>query len=232
MLFRLNRDRPFNCQLEHMYRIPASAAFHSDDLGERSAYSDILRPISVVLKCWALKTTVSWIMVLIRKRYFREHCEGIMREYREKHRIRGVWRSIARRSFRRAASGPKVEQEPVSPDEPMLSAGGGIVAALAAGAGVGLGVGLGNQVFQDQGLDGQTFQNPLEEETLPVGKRVREGIIADAQSFTSSPRSIVSPRPLFPSPGVRWDEQSFQARAGRNYMRKRSSMSSLQSVRA
>ena len=193
-------------------------------------------PIRVILNRWVPKTTVSWIMVLVRKRYFREHCESVMREYREKHRIRGVWNSIAKRSFRRNVSGPKVEEEPTSPDEPILSAGGGIVAALAAGAGVGLGVGLGNQAFQDQGFDGNTFLNPLEEESLTVGKQPGQGIIADVHSFTSSPRSVVSPRPAFPSPGqgspgVRWDEQSNQTRMDRNYMRKRPSMCSLQSVR-
>ena len=195
-----------------------------------------IRLVRVALKHRALKTTVSWIMVLIRKQYFKEHCETVMREYREKHRIRGVWNSIAKRSFKRNVSGPKVAEEPISPDEPIVPAGGGIVAALAAGAGVGLGVGLGQGAIQDAVADGHLITNPLEEESLPVAKHTVQGIAADAHSFTSSPRSIVSIQPTFPSPGhgnpgVRWDEQSFQGRTDRNYMRKRTSKFPLQSVR-
>jgi len=33
LLFRLNRDRSFNRQPEHMYWVPASVAFHPDGLG-------------------------------------------------------------------------------------------------------------------------------------------------------------------------------------------------------
>lgn len=196
----------------------------------------LICPICVVLKRWTLKTTVSWIMVLIRKQYFKQHCETVMREYREKHRIRGVWNSIAKRSFRRDVSGPKVEEEPISPDEPVVSADGGIVAALAAGAGVGLGVGMGHGAIQGAVVNERLIPNPLEAESLLVGNHTSQGIAADAHSFTSSPRSIVSNPPAFPppehgNPGVRWDEQSFQGRTDRNYMRKRTSRSSSQSVR-
>jgi len=175
-------------------------------------------------------------MVLIRKQYFREHCESVMREHREKRRIRGVWNRIAKHSFRRAASevpGLKVEEEPISPGKPIVAADEGIAAALAAGAGVGLGVGLGDKPFQDAVFDERVSQNPLEEESLTVGKHPGQGVLASPHSFTSSPRTIGTPfQPLSPTswqgdPAIRWDEQSQQARTDRNYMRKRASTSSL-----
>ena len=186
-------------------------------------------------------------MVLIRKEYFKERCELVIREHREKHRIRAVWNSIGRRAFRRTVpatpdlqlTGPEVEEEPTSPDEPIVAAGEGIAAALVGGTGVGLSVGLGHKPFQDGALDGHVVKNPLDE-ILPVGKHTRQGVAADAHSFTSSPRSVVvSVRPVSPTSGhgnsgVRWDEQSFgsrQAKVNRNYMRKRASTSSLRSVR-
>ena len=236
LLFR-NSDRSFDCQPEHMHRFPASVAFHSDGSWECGACPGFYPSgcVGVALKCWTLKTTVSWIMVLIRKQYFREHCETVMRDYRERHRIRGVWSSIAKRSFRRKMSGLKAEEEPVSPDGPIASPGGGIVAALAAGAGVGLGVGLGDKAIQDAASDGQLTTNPLEEESLPVRKHTMQSIAADVHSFTSSPRSIVShpvlPSPGHGSPGVRWDDQSFQGRTDRNYMRKRTGRFSSKPVR-
>lgn len=197
------------------------------------------RLVRVVLKRRVLKTTVSWIMVLIRKQYFRRRCETIMREYQEKHRMRGVWNNIAKRSFRRTVSavpGVKVE-EPASPEEPIVAAGEGIVAAVVAGAGVGLSVGLGDKAFQDGALDPRISRNPLEVESLLVEKPTGKGVVADTHSFTSSPRSVVvSLQPVSPTsghgnPGVRWDEQSSQVRTDRNHMRKRASASSLHSVR-
>ena len=178
-------------------------------------------------------------MVLIRKQYFRKHCEMVMREHAENHQIRGVWNSLARRSFRRNVSkvpdvqlkGPTLEEEPMSPEEPVVAAGEGIVAALVGGAGVGIGVGLDHRAFRDGALDGHPNNHP-EGQTLLDRKDARQGVIADVHSFTSSPRSaVVSLQPLSPTsgngnPGVRWDErslQSQQARPDRNYMRKRAS---------
>jgi len=230
MLLRRDRDWSFNHQPEHMYWLPTSVAFHSDDSRECGACPGFYPSgcVSVALRCWTLQTTVSWIMVLIRKQYFREHCELVVRDYRERHRIRGVWGSIAKRSFRQNT---RLEEEPACPDKPIASPGGGIIAALAAGAGVGLGVSVGNGAIQDAASEGHITTNPLEEESLPVGKM--EGIATDAHSFTSSPRSIarpVLPSPGHGSPGVRWDERSLQGRTDRNYMRKRPSKSSSQPV--
>ena len=180
-------------------------------------------------------------MVLIRKQYFKKHCEMVMREYQAKHRVRGVWNNLAKRSFRRTVSkapgvqlkGPTGEEEPMSPEEPVVATGEGIVAALVGGAGVGIGVGIGPKAFQDAALDGRIVNGPLEN-VLPDREPVKQGIVADAHSFTSSPRSIVaSLRPVSPASqngttGVRWNEQSpkpHQARVDRNYMRKRASMS-------
>ena len=167
----------------------------------------------------------------------------VMREYQEKRRARGVWNSLARRSFQRNVSGvpevklkgPTIEEEPISPEEPVVATGEGIVAALVGGAGVGIGVGIGHKAFQDAALDGRVVGTPLEEEILPDRKRTEQGVVADIHSFTSSPRSIVtSLRPLSPASGngdtgVRWNQQSLklrQARTDRNYIRKRASMSS------
>ena len=167
----------------------------------------------------------------------------VMREYQEKHRAREVWNSLARRSFRRNVSevpavqvkGPTVEEEPMSPEEPVVGTGEGIVAALVSGAGVGIGVGVGYRAFQDAALDGHIVNGPLEEDILPDRTHAKRGVVADAHSFTSSPRSIVvSLRPVTPTSGngdtgVKWDEQSpklHQARTDRNYMRKRASMPS------
>lgn len=183
-----------------------------------------------------LKTTVSWIMVLIRKRYFRKHCEMIMREYQKKHRMRKVWNSLGKRSFRRTMSqvpdvklkGPTGEEKQMSPEEPVVAASEGIVAALVGGAGVGIGVGLGHKPFQDGILDGRV--NPIMETLQPDGKHSGQGIVADAHSFTSSPRSVVvSIRPVSPAYGdrnlgVELDERKLQhTRPDRNYMRKRAS---------
>jgi len=193
-----------------------------------------------ILKRDTLKTTVSWIMVLIRKQYFKKHCEMIMREYQEKHRTRRVWNSIGKRAFRRNVSkapdlqvkGPTVEEEPMSPEEPIVAAHEGIVAALVAGAGIGLGVGLGHRPFQDGALEGRLVQDPSEVGSPPDRESAKHGIVADAHSFTSSPRSLViSIQPASPTsgngdPGVRWEEQPFkphQARTDRNYVRKRAS---------
>lgn len=186
-------------------------------------------------------------MVLIRKQYFREHCEAVIREYQEKHRIHAVWNNIGKRSFRRTVSAapdprpndPEVEEEPMSPEEPIVATGEGIVAALVGGAGVGLSVGMDHKAFRDGALDGHIvktpLESPLEGESLTVGKHTKQGVVADAHSFTSSPRSVVvSVRPVSPTsghgnPGVKWDGRSLgsrQARMDRNYMRKRASMCS------
>lgn len=186
-------------------------------------------------------------MVLIRKQYFREHCEGVMHEYRKKHRVFAVWNGIGRRSFRRTVStapglqpeGPTVEEETMSPGEPIVAAGEGVAAALVSGAGVGLSVGLDYRAFQDGAFDRHIIQSPLEEETLPVGKHTKQGVVADTHSFTSSPRSVaVSVQPVSPTsehgnPGIRRDGQSLgsrQVRMDRNHMRKRASTCSLRSV--
>ena len=157
----------------------------------------------------------------------------------------GVWNSLGRRAFRRNAArvpevqvkGPTVEEkeEPASPEEPVVSTGEGVVAAVVAGAGIGIGVGLGHKPFQDAVLDGHVARDFVEEHILPDKQDPGRGVIADAHSFTSSPRSIVaylppgSPTTGNGNPGVRWDEQSPQlhARTDRNYMRKRASVSSL-----
>lgn len=181
-------------------------------------------------------------MVLIRKQYFKKHCEMVMREYQEKHRIRKVWNSLGKRSFQRNVSQipevrlkePTVKEETMSPEEPVVATGEGVVAALVAAAGVGIGVALGPKAFQDAALDGHTVEHPLEENILPDRGHARQSIVADTHSFTSSPRSIVtSLQPVSPAsgngnPGVRWDGQSIvshQARTDRNHMRKRASVS-------
>ena len=182
-------------------------------------------------------------MVLIRKQYFRKHCEMVMQKYQEKRRIRRVWNSLGKRSFRRNVSkvpdfqlkAPTAEEEPMSPEEPIVTTGEGIVAALVGGAGVGLSVALGHKPFQDAALDGHIVENAPEGHVMPDGEHEGKGIVVDAHSFRSSPRSIVtSLRPISPTsgdgnPGVRWYEQSLksrQARMDRNYMRKRASTSS------
>jgi hypothetical protein len=200
----------------------------------------------VILNRYVLKTTVSWIMVLIRKQYFREHCETVVREYQKKYRIRGFWSGIAKRSSRRTTvpglqpTGPEVGEEPMSPEEPVVTAGEGAVAALVGGTGVGLSVGLGNKAFQDEVLGGYIVKSPLEVEGPPVRKHAKQRVTADTHSLTSSPRSVVgSLQPVSPTsgsgnPGVRWDERSFgsrQAKTDRNYMRKRAGTFSLWSVR-
>jgi len=160
-----------------------------------------------------------------------------MREHQEKHRIRGVWNRLAKRSFRRSVSqapglqlkGPTLEEEPISPEEPVVTAGEGVTAALVGGTGVGFAVGLGHKAFQDGALDGHVFKSPIEEKSLPGEKHVRQGVVADTHSFTSSPRSVVvSLQPVSPTsgngnPGVRWDEPS--PKSDRNHIRKRTSTS-------
>lgn len=171
----------------------------------------------------------------------------VAREHREKHRVLGVWNSLGRRAFRRNAArlpevqvkDPTVEEkeETASPEEPVVSTGEGVVAAVVAGAGMGIGVGLGHKPFQDAALDGHVARDFVEEHILPDKQHTGRGVIADAHSFTSSPRPIAaylppgSPTNENGNHGVRWDERSpeFQARMDRNYMRKRASVSSLPS---
>lgn len=180
-------------------------------------------------------------MVLIRKQYFRKHCETVVHEYEEKHRVRGIWNNLARRSFRRNVSevpevqvkSPTVEEEPICPEEPVVATGESIVAALVGGAGVGIGIGMGPRAFQDAALDGRVVIAPIKEYILPDREHAEQGVITDRHLFTSSPESIVASLPSVPptsgnggATGVRWDEQLHQARPDRNYMRKRAGVSS------
>ena len=95
----------------------------------------------------------------------------VMRECQEKHRVREVWNSLAKRSFRRNVSqvpevqlgDPTAEEESLSPEEPVVATGEGIVTALVGGAGVSIGVALGRNPFQGAALDGHAANDPLEE---------------------------------------------------------------------
>ncbi|OCH94151.1 TrkH-domain-containing protein [Obba rivulosa] len=187
-------------------------------------------------------TVVAWVMVLIRKHYFRQY---VLAVYRKKMTMGKILRTL---SFFGFGTGngqddidvPKIQVQQGSVPLPStglhshtgterIKAKEGIGAALAGGGGTGLGLGIalgGMHVIPNFGGDTNAHQTgdaseenhtsvqqdrlslanrDLQESPQPMSptSEVRpsvdeRGIIADAHSFTSSPRSGAVPLPMSP----------------------------------
>ncbi len=164
-------------------------------------------------------------MVLVRLRYFREH---IIQRHRQKtmlqsmrDRVSGIVAGVGRSVplWHPEAGAEKHAQH----GSHGIQASDGIGAALAGGAttGLGLGIALGKEDSDDGGQDANANEHklaqsrssshiridvesplrvsPSEDPTMYTGESGERGIIADAQSFTSSPRSGAMPLPQSPT---------------------------------
>lgn len=166
-------------------------------------------------------------MVLIRKHYFVQHLESLNRRQRRRTQIEQRLVGFVKRNGRSRSPGDKIQ---ISVERPTpgntvynptdrINAADGIGAALVGGgsAGIGLGIVLASTApnandrvaSAETTAPGHTDEDPEVQSPKSITASFewvnqedgRAGIIADAHSFTSSPRSGVTPLPM--SPGER-----------------------------
>lgn len=165
-------------------------------------------------------------MVLVRLRYFRQH---IIQRHREKTVLQSMRDRVSKLVAGVGRSVPLWHPEAGASEKHAqhgsrgIQASDGIGAALAGGAttGVGLGIALGTGDSDEGGQDANAKEHkltqsrsssriridvesplrvsPSEDPTMYTGESGERGIIADAQSFTSSPRSGAMPLPQSPT---------------------------------
>jgi len=187
-------------------------------------------------------TVVSWVMVLVRKRYFIDHCEAVVRQAQQRHRVRRIYRGITKRAHRHNPSnqpgtGIKLdkptmtyETDAQSPAE-HIRPGEGIGAALMGGTGLGLGLALGSRQVDDAFGPSQSLtdlnvhfgESPNALRTIE--SRLSQGddlAIPERYSLTSSPRSGPTALPMSPMeiPEGHFPRRSSNATV-RPHMRKR-----------
>ncbi|CAL1696758.1 unnamed protein product [Somion occarium] len=172
------------------------------------------------LMCIGNVTIVAWVMVLIRKRYFRQHLQD--RHDKERFRTR-VTKKLLRFAHFNGSQGPQIlvngndTQDPTSPGAIRINPADGIGAALVAGGGTEIGLGLAlakipspidtsghlSPMRNSQQSDRANLANGrsiLSDDEVQSPTSLREsmeipeaGIVANAHSFTSSPRSAAMP---------------------------------------
>ncbi|KIP02880.1 hypothetical protein PHLGIDRAFT_32026 [Phlebiopsis gigantea 11061_1 CR5-6] len=172
-------------------------------------------------------TIVAWVMVLIRKRYFVQHLEHLESQKRSRRRAVKRLHRLLPWSVGSNAADEQMQIEVKGPtpghtadDNMHIHAHEGIGAALVGGGitGIGLGVALGAPASNGTGSnpsannDEAMVQSPKSASfELIDHEDSRPGIVADAQSFTSSPRSGALPLPL--SPGDQFAMRTIHASA-------------------
>lgn len=156
-------------------------------------------------------------MVLIRKRYFVQHLEHLESQKRSRRRTVNRLRRLLPWSVGPGAADEQMSIEVKGPTpghttDDHIRAFEGIGAALVGGGitGIGLGVALGAPPQDGTGADASTnttaadhtnevVQSPKSASFEFIDREDgRPGIVADVQSFTSSPRSGAIPLPLSP----------------------------------
>ncbi|KAI0638942.1 TrkH-domain-containing protein [Trametes polyzona] len=194
-----------------------------------STLTALQQAILFVLMIMGDITIIAWIMVLVRLRYFRQHIiarhrkKTVLQSMRDRvvNMVTGVKHSVP--LWHIEAGAEKHAQH----GSHGIQASDGIGAALAGGAttGLGLGIALGTadgsvdgQETDEQKRNGLTqsssnatdsriqiqIESPLratpsEDPTMFTAETEERGIIADANSFTSSPRSGAMPLPNSPT---------------------------------
>lgn len=166
-------------------------------------------------------------MVLVRLRYFRAHIIQRHREKTVRQsmrdRVAGLVAGVGRRAVPLWHPEVGASEKHAQHGSHGIQASDGIGVALAGGAttGVGLGIALGTGDSDEGGQDANAKEpkltqsrsnsyiqidvesplrvSPSEDPTMYTGESGERGIIADAQSFTSSPRSGAIPLPQSPT---------------------------------
>ncbi|KAI0719098.1 TrkH-domain-containing protein [Cerioporus squamosus] len=178
--------------------------------------------ILLVLMAIGNVTIVAWVMVLIRMRYFRQH---IIATHRKKTLLQSIRDRVSSVITGGGSSTPQKDVEDGTEKHKIhgshgIQASDGIGAALAGGAttGLGLGIALGagdvqrhaedqaNEQWKrstshiDISVDSPGRLSPSEDFTMHPDEdlNAERGVIADACSFTSSPRSGAMPLPQSP----------------------------------
>ncbi|KAI0078494.1 TrkH-domain-containing protein [Panus rudis PR-1116 ss-1] len=193
-----------------------------------STTTPLQQAILFVLMCIGNVTVVAWVMVLIRKRYFKQRI--IFEADKERFRSRmadRVLRFVHKRGHHALASvNPSVHNAPArNGSSGIQELDGGIGAALVAG-GLDIGIGMGMGLGRDRSPVSETQQETPQWETvlekaeplppLGLGNEVESpksisrslelpqtesnAIMVSSQSFTSSPRSGAAPLPTPASP--------------------------------
>lgn len=147
-----------------------------------------------------LQTVVSWIMVLVRKHYFRVHCEAVAREARKRSRSLNLRRRLKLDHFfpssltamrSNDSDTPHLHIHQATHDDAYLRAEDGIGGALAGGLVV-LGHALPAESRQSITGGADDIPRVASPERLSAERHhdgAEHGVLADAHSFTSSPRS-------------------------------------------
>ncbi|RPD81556.1 TrkH-domain-containing protein [Lentinus tigrinus ALCF2SS1-7] len=203
--------------------------------------------ILLVLMAVGNVTIVAWVMVLIRMRYFRQH---IIATHRKKTLLQSIRDRVGSVITGRASSTLQKHVEDGTEKHKThgshgIQASDGIGAALAGGAttGLGLGIALGAGDVQRRDEDDQTngFRksstshvevsvdspgrlSPSEDFTVhpDEDQNGEQGVIADAHSFTSSPRSGAMPLPQSPvSPPPQHLQFAFEGARSNGMVRRR-----------
>lgn len=184
------------------------------------------------------QTVVSWIMVLVRKHYFRVHCEAVAREARKRSRSLNLKRRLRlshlfpsnlTNRFSGENDVPHLHVHQATHDDAYLRAEDGIGGALAGGL-VALGLALppeSRQSFNDSDHRNDFTRVASPDRLSADGHNDGEGhgVMADVHSFTSSPRPVLME--LTTSPEVRFADlasptakshRSIRYRNGRSYI--------------
>lgn len=155
-------------------------------------------------------TIGSWVMILVRKRYFRQHCEAVVRDIRQRHRVKKIYRNILKQArFRYYNQNTQLRKSPLRSEDGSQSqiehvrSGEGIGAGLIGSTGLGLAFALPSSHIQEAFASQHSLSN-IACSGSPTALAIRErrlsqesrGVVADAPSFTSSPRSAAIVLPM------------------------------------
>lgn len=218
MLLGPDRHRVGYGQPEHPHGSTAGDPSRAHDhgrCGESLLFLGVVSYDDIV--CHA-QTIVAWVMVLVRLHYFREH---IIARERKKTVLQSMRDRVSKIVTGVSHSVPlwhvEAGEKHAHHGSHAIEASDGIGAALAGGAttGLGLGIALGNADSTEGGqttdenkdraltsdssshihiqIDSPMRASPSEDPTMFNNEAEERGIIADAQSFTSSPRSGAIP---------------------------------------
>lgn len=227
VLFSTHCNRPVYSQPQHMHGLSASHPLCAHGSWGRGT-STHFTPLCIAHLAMA-QTIVAWVMVLTRKHYFVEHLESLKRRQRSRTKIENRIMSLFRKDHRSTAKDKQPDIQVNSPTPAhtfdRIGVHEGIGAALVGGGSAGIGLGIAFSARTPEALNTLPADSPdltahehenedvevqspksitpsFEFARRSVGER---GIVADAHSFTSSPRSGMSPLPAQHgpwSPGV------------------------------
>jgi hypothetical protein len=161
-------------------------------------------------------------MILVRKRYFRQHCEAVIRDIRQRHRVKKIFRNILRQA--RQAADIRLQKPSVRSEDELqpqighdIQPGEGIGAGLVGSTGLGLALALGSSQIQEAFASQNSLSN-ITGPGSPAAPATSEGrlshescrVVANAPMYTSSPRSAAIVLPMVseePYNGTRSDRR-------------------------